>query len=282
MTHKEGFFKGVRDIEIFRQQWQPTGEAKAALLLVHGLAEHGGRYLNIVDRFVPAGFAVHAFDHPGHGRSGGPRMSIDRFKDYTDTLDACVRQIRGERPDIPMFLVGHSLGGLICAAYLLERQAGLAGAAFSAPGIKEPASVSSAVKLVGKALSVLAPGIGVSRLDFSGLSRDPSVAQAALSDPLMFKGKITARLGAEMLKTMQRVVAEAARITLPILILQGDADPIVDPTGARILHDAAGSTDKSIKVYQGLLHELFNEPEREQVFDDLEEWLNQRLEKTPS
>ena len=274
MKHEEGFFAGVRAQQIYFQNWLPEGEVKAVLLVVHGLAEHSGRYMNLVNHFVPKGYAVYAVDHIGHGRSEGARVFVERFTDFTDTIATFREMIRKRQKDKPVFLVGHSMGGLIGALYLVAHQGELAGAVLSGPAVKIPDTVPAITIFLGKILSVLAPK---SRLiappDAGAVSRDPEVVRAYENDPLVYRGKMTPRLGAELLKAMQRIGAEASRIGLPILILQGSADRLVDPAGARMLYDRVTSPDKRIIVYEGLYHEVFNEPEHDRVLSDVETWL---------
>ena len=277
MKHQEGFFKGVREANIYFQSWLPEGEPRAVLLIVHGLAEHCGRYGNVVDHFVLLGYAVYGIDHLGHGKSDGTRVYVKRFDDYTNTLKAYFDKVRGSQPDKPIFLVGHSMGGLIGAVYLLDHQAELAGAVLSGPAVKIPSDVTPATIFVGKILSALIPKFGLLALDANGVSRDPAVVQAYVSDSLVHRGKMTARLAAEMLKAMQTITAQAARITLPILIVQGSADRLVNPSGARMLYDAVSSVDKEIKIYDGFYHEVFNEPEHDKVLHDVELWLEAHL-----
>ena len=277
MKHQEGFFKGVREANIYFQSWLPEGEPRAVLLIVHGLAEHCGRYGNVVDHFVLLGYAVYGIDHLGHGKSDGTRVYVKRFDDYTNTLKAYFDKVRGSQPDKPIFLVGHSMGGLIGAVYLLDHQAELAGAVLSGPAVKIPSDVTPATIFVGKILSALIPKFGLLALDANGVSRDPAVVQAYVSDSLVHRGKMTARLAAEMLKAMQTITAQAARITLPILIVQGSADWLVNPSGARMLYDAVSSVDKEIKIYDGFYHEVFNEPEHDKVLHDVELWLEAHL-----
>jgi acylglycerol lipase len=277
MKHQEAFLKGVREANIYYQSWLPESEPKAALLIVHGLAEHSGRYGNVVDHFVPLGYAVYGIDHLGHGKSDGERVYVKRFDDYTNTLKVYFDKIRGSQPGRPIFLVGHSMGGLISAMYLLDHQAELAGAVLSGPAVKIPNDVTLATIFVGKILSALIPKFGLLALDATGVSRDSSVVQAYVSDPLVHRGKMTARLAAEMLQAMQTVSGQAARITLPILILQGSADRLVDPAGAQMLYGAVSSADKEIKIYDGFYHEVFNEPEHDKVLQDVEIWLEAHL-----
>jgi acylglycerol lipase len=277
MKHQEGFFKGVRDANIYFQSWLPESEPKAVLLIVHGLAEHSGRYMNIVNHFVPLGYAVYGMDHLGHGKSDGKRVYVKRFEDYTNTLKIYFDRIRRLQPGKPIFLVGHSMGGLIGALYLLDHQTELTGAVLSGVAVKVPDTITPVIIIVGKMLSALMPRLGLIGLDAEGICRDPAVVQAYISDPLVFNGKTTARLAAEMLKAMKYVSAEAGKITLPILIVQGSADKLVDPAGAQMLYDAVSSPDKEIRIYDGFYHEVFNEPGHDKVLRDVEIWLESQL-----
>ena len=278
MKHREGRFKGVRNTDICYQSWLPEGEPSASLLIVHGLAEHCGRYTNVIDHFVPRGFAVYGVDHVGHGKSSGRRVFVERFSDFVFVLETYVGMIREWEPGRPLFMIGHSLGALIGAVYLLDHQEALAGAVLSGPLVKVPDNISLVTVLLSRILSVLLPRLGVAAVDASGVSRDPAVVRAYIDDPLVYCGRATARLGCEVLKAMHRVEREASGITLPILILQGSEDRLVSPKGAEMLHRVAGSTDKTLKIYQGLHHEIYNEPERAEVFADVEAWLRLRLE----
>jgi acylglycerol lipase len=277
MIQSDGSFTDVNTANIYYQSWLPDEEPKAVLVLVHGLAEHCGRYMNVVNHFVPLGYAIYGLDHIGHGKSDGTRVYVDRFFDFVDTLKTFVDMVKAWQPHTPCFMVGHSMGGLISAAYLLAHQADLDGAVLSAPAIKVPDEVSSTTIMAGKLLSSVAPKFGVLQLDMEGVSQDPAVVEAYVNDPLVHSGKTTARLSAEMLKTMQLVASEAGSITLPILILQGTVDKLVDPEGAQILYDAVSSQDKTLEFYEGFYHEVFNEPGRNEVLGDVQTWLDARV-----
>jgi len=173
-------------------------------------------------------------------------------------------------------LLGHSMGGMIASYYLIDHQADFKGAVISAPAIKVSETITSTTVLLGKLLSRLAPGMGLLGLDASLISRDPQVVNAYVNDPLVFHAKTPARLAAEMLKGLLRVNAEVGKIKLPFIVLQGSEDKLIDPRGAQVLYDGASSTDKTIKVYEGLYHEVFNEPGRLQVLGDVEAWLAAR------
>jgi alpha-beta hydrolase superfamily lysophospholipase len=273
MNHIEGNFKDVRNANIYYQAWLPEGEVKAVLLVVHGLGEHCGRYMNVVNHFVPLGYAVYGFDHIGHGRSEGLREVVECFTDYTDTLAIYCEMVKDWQAGKPIFPLGHSMGGLIVPYYLLDHQASFRGTVISAPLVKVGDSVSQATIILGKILSILAPKMGMMALDANGISCDPKVVEAYVNDPLVFHGKTPARLAVELLKAMLRVTAEADKISLPFIVVQGGEDKLVDPGGAQMLYDRASSTDKTIKIYDELHHEVFNEPERARVLKDVETWL---------
>ncbi len=278
MKHERGFLNESGDHKIYHQCWLPEGDVKAVLLVVHGLAEHGGRYMNVVNRFLPSGYGVYTFDLPGHGKSHGQRVYVNRFEDYTKTLEIFLNKVRTLHKETPLFLVGHSMGSLVSAVFLTQHQEDFAGAVLSGSGVvKVPDTLSTATLFAGKVFSVLMPRIGIIGLDVNGVSRDPAVVRAYVEDLLVYKGKITARLATEMLKAMQRFPQEAVRITLPVLLLQGGDDRLVEPAGARMLFDAVQSPDKTLKIYEGLYHEVFNEPERDQVLDHMEQWLESHI-----
>ena len=277
MNHIEGTFSAIRGASIYYQAWLPEGDPKAVILVVHSLGEHSGRYTNVVTALVPAGYAIYSLDHLGHGKSSGEREVIQRFSDYTDTLTTYCQTISSWQPGKPIFLLGHSMGGLIVSYYLLDNQAAFKGAVISAPAVKVGASITPVTIAMGKILSAIAPKAGILGLDAQMISRDPKVVEAYVNDPLVFHGKTPARLAAEMLKAMMRVSAEASTITLPILILQGSEDKLVDPGGAQMLYDLASSADKTLRIYEGLFHEVCNEPERFTVLAEVEAWLDARV-----
>lgn len=274
MTHTEGSFKGVRDINIYYQTWLPKGDIKAAIIIVHGLGEHSGRYDNLVNHLVPLGYALYGFDLIGHGKSGGDREFVQRIEDYTETLSQYLKMIKGWLPYKPLFLLGHSMGGLIVSYYLVDHSENFQGAVISGPALTIPENTTQVTVFLGKIFSRIAPKMGMMQLDANEISSDPKVVQAYLEDPLVFHGKTPVRLMAEMLKAMIRVNKEMEKITLPLIILQGSEDTLALTVGAKKLHEKAGSEDKTLKIYDGLHHEVFNEPERDQVLGDVAAWLD--------
>lgn len=262
---------------LWRRTWQPPGQARAALLLVHGLGEHSGRYANLARQCTDRGIAVFALDHYGHGRSEGQRGHVERFSVYLDGVRALLERVREEQADVPLFLLGHSMGGLIAAAFLLEAQAGLRACVLSGAAFKSDAEPAAVVMWIARLISWLAPTVPTLALDPAGVSRDPEVVRAYVADPLVHHGKLSARLIVEMKGAMQDTLARAPEITLPLLILHGEDDVLTSPAGSREFHDRIASRDKTLKTYPGLYHEIFNEPEKDAVLADLTDWLEGHL-----
>jgi len=274
MEHKEGTFKGKGNRTLYWQAWLPPQAPRAVVMVVHGLAEHSGRYGNPVGYFVPKGYAVYSFDLRGHGLSEGTRCYTDRFLDYLDDLRTFHIMVRGLYPEAKLFLLGHSMGGTIAAAYAAQYQGELAGLILSGAALKPGASVTRLQIIMARVLSALLPKMGVASLDSSGLSRDKVVVQAYDNDPLVYRGKVTARLGAELMNIMEKdLPAKMQGLELPLLVMHGAADPLTNIEGSVLLHSVAKSKDKTLKRYEGFYHEIFNDPERGKVFADMEAWL---------
>jgi alpha-beta hydrolase superfamily lysophospholipase len=277
MKHIDGNFKGVRNLNIYYQGWLPDNHIKAVLLIVHGLGEHSGRYMNVVDHFVPLDYAVYGIDHIGHGKSDGEREMVESFDDFIKPLLIFYKMVTQWQTDAPIFILGHSMGGLISSYYLIDHQADFKGAVISGPAVKVGEGISQATIIMGKILSKIAPKMGILALDVNTISKDPAVVAAYENDPLVFHGKTPARLASEMLTAMQRVNAEADKIRLPMILVHGSEDILADPAGSQMLYDETNSKDKTLKIYDGLYHEVFNEPERDQVLRDVENWLESHL-----
>jgi acylglycerol lipase len=273
MQHTEGKFTGHDNYSLYRQAWLPDGIPVAVLIVVHGIAEHSGRYANLVNYFVPKGYAVYSFDLRGHGKSDGKRSYIERFSYYLDDLKTFCNKVKEENKNIKVFLVGHSLGSTIAINYALEHQNEFSGLIVSGTTLKAGASINKASIFMAKILSVILPKIGVSALSAAGISRDKAVIEAYVNDPLDYTGKLSARTGAELLKTMEKVQSRISGVSLPVLIMHGTADCISDPSSSRMLYDGARSKDKTLKLYEGFYHEVFNDPDCQQVFSNMDDWL---------
>lgn len=255
-------------------RWLPAGSPKAVVLLAHGYAEHAGRYAHVAKRLTDAGYAVYAIDHWGHGRSDGTPGFVPRFSAFTDGMAELLALVEINHPGVPRLLLGHSMGGLIATLFLIERQDAFAAAALSGPAIVPGAPPSRFTVWISRFLSRFFPRLGVLALDANGVSRDPAVVAAYLADPLVYTGKIGARLGKEFMDAMAAAQAGAHRITLPILLQHGEADSLAAADGSRYLFDHVASADKRLLIYPGLFHEIYNEPERDAVLGDLIGWFD--------
>ena len=277
VRQSEGHFTGAGNGSIFYQYWFPETAPKALLLLVHGAGEHSGRYLPLARYFAGHGYVIAALDHPGHGKSEGHYGHVDRFEDFVATLDIFQRKVTADFPQLPQILLGHSMGGLISSLYLLGNQQAFVGCVMSGPAIKTDIEPGYLQLLLIRCLSLLAPKTGVLQLDAAGVSRDPAVVAAYVDDPLVNHNKMSARMVAELFGGMRQLQADAARISLPVLLLHGGADVMASPAGSRFLYEHVSSTDKTLEIFPGLFHEIFNEPEHARIFAQVLEWCDKRL-----
>jgi acylglycerol lipase len=271
-AHREGAFTGVGGLNIFWQAWLPPGPPRGVVVIAHGASEHSGRYVHVAGRLTREGYAVYALDHRGHGRSAGTRALVDRMDNVVGDLDTLVLRARDEHPGAPMFLLGHSMGGMVSLCYAMRYQDRLDALALSAP-LAALEAASPVVRIAAKVLSKLTPRLPVIAVDASLVSRDPAVVQAYRDDPLVHHGKLPARTVAEFVAAVESFPAGVARITVPTLILYGTADGLCPPEGSVMVGQRIGAADRTVKSYAGLYHEILNEPEQEQVLDDLCAWL---------
>ena len=278
MIHTEGSFEGLKGLKLFYQGWLPEQNPKAVLLILHGLAEHSGRYKNLVDYFIPRGYAIYAYDQRGHGKSQGARCYVDRFQDLIADLQTFVTMVAKFHPGLKIFLVGHSIGATLAVTYAVQSPDAVAGLILSGVILKPGESITPLMKVMARVLSVIFPRMGVSVLDASTISRDKAVVDAYINDPLVYRGKVSARMGAELLNMMEKYLPPRLHeLKLPLLIMHGSEDRLSNKEGSVFLYKEASSPDKTLKLYDGFYHEIYNEPERAQVFADVETWLVRHL-----
>ena len=268
----EFHFDGGRG-RLFGRRWEgPT--PRREVVLVHGYGEHSGRYEHVGGFLAARGARVHAYDHQGHGRSSGLRCHVRRFGDFLDDLDRVVGRARDASQGRPVFVIGHSMGGLIACAWAREREPEVAGLVVSAPALAAPAGPSPALLRLLPLLSRIAPRLSLaSELDPQGLSRDPAVVEAYLADPFVHL-RMTLSLARELFAAMRRTAGGGGDLALPALMLHGADDPICSPEASRRFAEAA--PDCRYRSYPRLRHEIFNEPEREAVLADVQSWLEER------
>jgi alpha-beta hydrolase superfamily lysophospholipase len=276
MTPVEKSFTGVGGTNIVYDLYEPAAaELRGMILVVHGVAEHAGRYRHVADRLVGLGLRVVVPDHRGHGRSGGKRLLVRDLSEFTADLETLRRlEVVDGRPT---YLLGHSMGGEIALDYALDHQDALAALVLSAPAVLPGDDINPVLMRVAKVLGKLVPGLPGQKLSSTSISRDPAVVKAYDEDPLVFRGALSAGIGGAMLRTMEGFPSRLPSLRLPLLVLSGTEDKLVNPEGAKLVDRLAGSTDKTLKMYPGLYHEVFNEPEQELVLGDLTDWLKAHL-----
>ncbi|HMS77183.1 alpha/beta hydrolase [Gordonia sp. (in: high G+C Gram-positive bacteria)] len=272
MPTEERQFLGAHGHVIRYDVTTPQAEPRGVVVIVHGLGEHGRRYGHIVEALVAAGFTVAVPDHLGHGRSDGKRLRVNSFADYTGDIGTILDavQVKG----LPTFLIGHSMGGCIALDYALDHQDRLTGLVLSGPAVIPGSDMPPILIKLAPILGRIVPGLPSKALDAASISRDPKVVAAYDADPLVVRSPIPAGLGGAMITTMQSFPARLPSLRLPLLVMHGGKDVLAEPDGSRLVDRLAGSSDKTLIIYDELFHEIFNEPERDTVITTTVDWLN--------
>jgi acylglycerol lipase len=272
--------EGVRGLNIFVRSWHPGTNALGVVVIVPGFNAHSGYYGWATQQLTAGGLAVYAVDLRGRGKSDGERFFVENIADWVSDVDTAMALARSRESGLPVFLLGHSAGGVVACIYALEHQAELAGFicesfAFQVPG------PDFALAIV-KGLSHLAPHAHILHLKNEDFSRDPKAVQAMNEDPLIAHEIQPIQTAAEMVRAGERLKTEFPRITLPLLILHGTADKVTKFGGSQLFYERAGSPDKTIKLYEGHFHDLLNDIDKESVIADIKSWIAARLPATKS
>jgi alpha-beta hydrolase superfamily lysophospholipase len=270
----ESWFEGSAG-RIYARNWEPEGQPKASLVLCHGVNSHGGQYIRAGETFARRGYAASALDLRGRGRSEGERFYAESVDDYVSDLSLAIDAARARHPDLPLFLLGHSAGGVTAVAYALDHQNRIDGLICESFAFRVFAP-NFALKLLEGA-SHFVPHAHVLKLKMEDFSRDPDWVAELLADPLTLDEVQPVATVAALARAGERFEREFGRITLPLLILHGTADKATRPDGSEQFHQAAGSADKTLKLYEGYYHDLLNDLGREQVFEDIDRWIETRL-----
>ncbi len=263
--------------KIFYRRWVQTSSPKATLLVLHGLGEHSGRYQPLAEFFSAHDLAVVCPDHLGHGLSPGKRGYIKTFEDYFFAVEETRDKLELDFPNLPCFLLGHSMGGLIGASHLIENQDRFAGAIFSGGAFRLAENPSSLLRWVVEALAFILPLTGVMKIDGRKISRDADVVEAYLQDPLVHHKSYSARLISEFIQATENLRENAHAIFIPVLALHGEADTLTAPEGSPDFIENISSQDKTLKMLSGVYHEILNEPEGYQVMSDIKLWIDERI-----
>ncbi|WP_439533276.1 alpha/beta hydrolase [Polymorphobacter sp.] len=280
MTHAtpatacEEWIERTEGPRIFVRFWEPAGTPRATIVICHGVNSHGGQYLWAGETLAARGFAVSVLDLRGRGRSEGERFYVESVDDYVDDVSATIERARARHPEAPVFLLGHSAGGVTAVSYALDHQDRLAGLICESFAFRVYAP-NFALKLLEGA-SHFFPHAHVLRLKMEDFSRDPAWVAQLNADPLTHDEVQPVQTVAALARAGERFEREFSRITLPVLILHGSADKATRPDGSQQFHDAAGSADKTLTLYEGHYHDLLNDLGREQVMDDIIAWIEAR------
>ena len=272
---REEKITGSNGLNIFVRSWRPASTPRAVVTICHGLNAHSGYYKWAAEQLVESGLAVYALDLHGRGLSDGERFYVEKAGDYVDDVDAVVSLARSREPGLRVFLLGHSAGGVVSCLYALDHQSKLAGLICEDFAFKVPAPDFALAVLKG--ISHLAPHAHVVRLKNEDFSRNPDVVAAMNADPLIAHETQPTRTMAELARADERLGREFPLITLPVLILHGTGDKVTKPSGSQQFFDEAGSSDKTLKMYEGHYHDLLNDVGKEKVMADIQRWISDRL-----
>ena len=268
ITGKDGF-------NIFIRSWRPEGAARAVIALVPGFNSHSGYYTWVAEQLAAIGLAVYAVDLRGRGRSDGERFYVTSFSDYVSDVSSMMAVLKSREPGLPVFILGHSAGGVVSAIYTLEHQSDLAGFICESFAFQVPAPDFALAVLKG--LSHVAPHAHVLRLKNEDFSRNPKVVESMNQDPLIAHETQPTQTVAEMVRADERLKREFPQFTLPLLILHGTLDKATKPSGSQLFYDTASSADKTLRLYDGHYHDLLNDVDKEIVMADITQWIAKRL-----
>lgn len=278
-THDEQRFAGAANVQIFEQCWVPESP-RAAMLVVHGLKDHGSRYGELAEALVARGVATCAIDLPGHGKSEGERVFPSSFDEYVASVRIAIARMQQRFAGKPVFLFGHSMGGAITTLYTIRDQPPLAGLVLSGAALATDAP-DGQLKLLRKVARKW-PHARVLKLKPRKFSRDKAVLREAKDDPLVDHRKIPARVALGIVDAIDEIRANEAKLVVPLLALHGGADEITPPEGSKALVVGAGSKDKTFTSLPGLYHDLVHEPERAKVIATIADWVDARIAKPAS
>jgi acylglycerol lipase len=272
---QEERIESTKGIKIFVRSWRPAAAPRAVVVICHGVNSHGGQYLWPAGELAAAGFVVFALDLRGRGKSDGERFYVEEVADYVSDVAAVVKLAKSRNAGLPLFLLGHSAGGVVSSVYTLENQKELAGFICESFAFQVPAPGFALAAIKG--LSHFAPRLPVLKLKNEDFSRDPKAVEALNSDPLTAHEIQPAITVAALVRADERLREEFPLIKLPVLIMHGTDDKATVCHGSQFFFDTVGSKDKTLKLYKGHYHDLLNDVGKEGVLSDIKQWIEARL-----
>ena len=264
-------FESKSGLKIFTRTWLPAGNTRGVIVLVHGLNSHSGYYHWVADQFVAIQYAVYALDLEGRGMSEGERFYVESIYNWVGEVDQLVDIAKSANPGLPVFVLGHSAGGVVACLYTLEHQEKIRGLICESFAFQVPAPDFALSVLKG--LSHIAPHLHTIKLKNEDFSRDGAVVETMNDDPLIAHESQPSKTMEQLVIADERLKKEFPRITLPVLILHGTKDNATKFSGSQFFYDHAGSSDKTLKLYEGHYHDLLNDLDKEKVMKDIQDWL---------
>ena len=272
---QESSFEGVGGLNIFTRSWQPESKPRGVVVIVPGFNAHSGQYFWVAEQLTKNGLAIYAIDLRGRGKSEGERFYVDKFSDYVDDVATFVSMAKSENVGLPVFVLGHSAGGVVSCVYTLEHQSEIDGLICESFAFQVPAPDFALA--VFKGLSYIAPHFHALKLKNEDFSRDPKVVEEMNNDPLIKDESQPLETLAEMVRADESLKKEFPLIKIPVLIMHGTADKATKPEGSQFFFETVGSTDKTLKLYEGHYHDMLNDLEKEVVMADIQNWIDERI-----
>ena len=271
----EETYEGAGGLKIFFRALRPQAKPRAVVVICHGVNSHGGQYGWAAEQLVKSGLAVYALDLRGRGKSDRERFYVENVAEYVSDVAGVVKIAKSRDPGLPVFLLGHSAGGVVSSVYTLENQSELAGFVCESFAFQVPAPGFALAAIKG--LSHIAPRLPVLKLKNEDFSRDPKAVEALNSDPLTMGEVQPAITVAALVRADERLREEFPLITLPVLIMHGTDDKATVCEGSQFFYDTVGSKDKTLKLYKAHFHDLLNDIGKEGVMADITAWIDQRI-----
>lgn len=276
MRQKEFFRNSLDGLNLFFQSWLPENDPKAIIYLIHGLGEHSGRYQHLSGILTENQFAVYSMDNRGHGKSSGVRGHVDHFEDFLNDIGTLIQSARQDFPNKPAFLYGHSLGGILVLSHALNRKPDIHGVIATSPGLRTALEKQKVKIMMSKLMASIYPKMSIpTGLNPNHISHDPKVVEKYKNDPLVHD-RGTPGLAVNLLNAIRLAYQDANNFPVPLLIMHGTEDKIAYASGSQEFASKVEG-DCTLRLWEGMAHEIHNEPDKDKVFEYLLNWLENKI-----